>query len=119
MIDYEELSPRVKMSIGTKDSSAVFGRGVAYLCKGVQEEGSLNKATKSMGMAYSKAWRVMKNTEESFGFDFIDRDGAHGSTLTPKGQQLFELYVTLQHDIEAYASKRLKELVAELEPIDE
>ena len=33
-----------------------FGRGIVQLLEGVEELGSINRATASMGMAYSKAW---------------------------------------------------------------
>ena len=43
----------------------MFGRGIASLCIGVRDTGSLNAAAKSMGMAYSKAWRIIKDTGSS------------------------------------------------------
>ena len=110
MVSFDEISPRIKLSIGLDGTQAVFGRGVAMLCRGVRDSGSLNKAAKSLSMAYSKAWRIMKQTEESFGFYLLDRDGAHGSTLTEKGETLLALYEELERDVDAYASKRLSEL---------
>ena len=37
-----------------------FGRGIVQLLEGVEELGSINRATASMGMAYSKAWKIIK-----------------------------------------------------------
>ena len=62
MVTLDDISPHVKLSIGNDEANAVFGRGVAMLCRGVRDDGSLNKAAKNMGMAYSKAWRIMKQT---------------------------------------------------------
>lgn len=69
-----------------------FGRGIAQLLSGVEKYGSLNHATKNMGMAYSKAWRIIKETEAEFGFPLLNRDGAHGSTLTPECKTMLEHY---------------------------
>lgn len=74
------------------------------------DDGSLNKAAKNMGMAYSKAWRIMKQTEEAFGFNLINRDGAHGSTLTKEGTLLLSAFEQLERDISTYAECHLPEI---------
>ena len=114
MVSFDEITPRVKLSIGNDESDAVFGRGIAMLCRGVRDDGSLNKAAKNMGMAYSKAWRIMKQTEQEFGFDLINRDGAHGSTLTEQGARLLSAYELLEQDTIAFAAKRLPEILKTL-----
>ena len=50
-----KLKPIVRLSVVNPDteSNSVFGRGIASLCIGVRDTGSLNAAAKSMGMAYS------------------------------------------------------------------
>ena len=63
-----------------------FGRGTELLLTGIEEHGSLNRTTKEMGMAYSKAWRILRQTEEEFGVQLVERDGAHGSRLTEEGR---------------------------------
>ena len=94
MEDLTRLRPDVRISIvnPASDSRSVFARGVMQLCVGVRELGSLNAAAKRMGMAYSKAWRIVKETEAAFGFALLNRDGAHGSTLTEEGEALVEIY---------------------------
>ena len=69
-----------------------FGRGIVQLLEGVEELGSINRATASMGMAYSKAWKIINSIEKEFGVRLIDRNGAHGSTLTAEAQQLIDVY---------------------------
>ena len=111
---FSDMTPQVKLSfVGTAAEDAVFGRGVAALCRGVREYGSLNKAAKNMSMAYSKAWRIMKTTEKAFGVQLLERDGAHGSTLTPEGDRLLDAYEEVQRRTSAYAAAALKELLAE------
>lgn len=110
MVTLDDISPHVKLSIGNDEANAVFGRGVAMLCRGVRDDGSLNKAAKNMGMAYSKAWRIMKQTEEAFGFNLINRDGAHGSTLTKEGTLLLSAFEQLERDVSTYAECHLPEI---------
>ena len=64
-----------------------FGKGIVLLLEGIEKNGSLNKTTGEMRMAYSKAWRILQLTEEEFSINLIKRDGAHGSTLTEEGRQ--------------------------------
>ena len=110
MVTLDDISPHVKLSIGNDEANAVFGRGVAMLCRGVRDDGSLNKAAKNMGMAYSKAWRITKQTEEAFGFNLINRDGAHGSTLTKEGALLLSAFEQLERDVNTYAERHLPEI---------
>ena len=83
-----QVVARLSICNPKSDSGAEFGPGVAALCAGVRDLGSLNAAAKSMGMAYSKAWRIVKHTEAALGFDLLDRDGARGSALTRRGERL-------------------------------
>ena len=69
-----------------------FGRGIAQLLDGIDHFGSLNMAAKDIDMAYSKAWRIIKQAEEEFGLQLITRDGAHGSALTPEGRLFHDHY---------------------------
>ncbi len=73
-----------------------FGLGTAWLLKGIEETGSINKSTKAMGMAYSKAWRVLAAAEEQLGFALIKRNVPGGSTLTERGKQFLALYEEMQ-----------------------
>ena len=108
------LTPVIRLAVKseTAESSSQFGRGVANLCLGVRELGSLNAAAKSMKMAYSKAWRIIKETEAALGIQLLDRDGAHGSTLTEDGDKLLDAYQELDAKLQKIAedefAKRFK-----------
>lgn len=97
---------RITVYTGKNADEATFGKGVATLMRGVQETGSLNAAAKRIKMAYSKAWRIVKETEAGFGFLLIDRDGARGSTLTKEGIRLLEAYEDAEAKGSEYVSKR-------------
>ena len=49
-----------------------FGPGVAVLLRKVRELHSLRAAAMSIGMAYSKAWTILKNAQQSLGFKLLD-----------------------------------------------
>ena len=68
------LKPVIRLAVKSEDadSNSQFGRGVANLCLGVRELGSLNAAAKGMKMAYSKAWRIIKETEAALDMQLLD-----------------------------------------------
>ena len=51
-----------------QDGERVFGPGVAELMKQVQIHHSLRSAALAMEMAYSKAWRIIRNAEKVASF---------------------------------------------------
>lgn len=107
-----ELQTSVRLSITNPRSktNSVFGKGIFDLCLGVRQYGSLNAAAKAMGMAYSKAWRIIRDTEEALGVQLLIRDGAHGSNLTPEGERLLDLYARISKEISEKALELYQEL---------
>jgi len=101
------LQPIIRLAVksASGDSNSQFGRGVANLCLGVREFGSLNAAAKDMKMAYSKAWRIVKETEAALGVQLLNRDGAHGSTLTEEGNKLLDAYVEVDEKLQRIAEE--------------
>ena len=57
-----------------------FGPGLATLLSLVRERHSLRAAAAEMGMAYSKAWRILRDCEKALGFELLDSTtgGRHG-----------------------------------------
>ena len=102
-----KLKPVIRLSVvsAKSDSNSQFGPGVANLCMGVREMGSLNAAAKSMHMAYSKAWRIMKETEAALGTQLLNRDGAHGSTLTKDGNRILDAYLETDEYLQKLAEE--------------
>ena len=107
MSDLANLKPTIRLSIMNPDaeSGSLFGRGIASLCLGVRETGSLNAAAKGMGMAYSKAWRFIKDTEAALDLQLLNRDGAHGSDLTEAGNKLLDTYLAIEEKLQKEAEE--------------
>lgn len=105
MSDLANLKPTIRLSIMNPDaeSGSLFGRGIASLCLGVRETGSLNAAAKGMGMAYSKAWRIIKEMEAALDLQLLNRDGAHGSDLTDAGNKLLDAYLAIEEKLQKEA----------------
>jgi molybdate transport system regulatory protein len=114
MSQLEKLEPIIRLSVKNPASSSgsLFGRGIADLCLGVRNLGSLNAAAKSMGMAYSKAWRIIKETEAALDIQLLDRDGAHGSTLTADGDILLDTYLEVDKKMRTEAVKAYQKILA-------
>ena len=107
MSELANLKPTIRLSIMNPDaeSGSLFGRGIASLCLGVRETGSLNAAAKGMGMAYSKAWRIIKDTEAALDLQLLNRDGAHGSDLTEAGNKLLDTYLAIEEKLQKEAEE--------------
>ena len=107
MSDLANLKPTIRLSIMNPDaeSGSLFGRGIASLCLGVRETGSLNAAAKGMGMAYSKAWRIIKDTEAALDLQLLYHDGAHGSDLTEAGNKLLDTYLAIEEKLQKEAEE--------------
>ena len=108
-----DLKPHVKLTIDRPEaeSNSAFGPGIAALCRGVRDAGSLNAAAKNMGMAYSKAWRIVKDTEAALDTQLLIRDGARGSTLTDEGLKLLSAYDELQTLVQKFGEDTFRNLV--------
>ena len=101
----KNLSTTVRLTVAnpSSENKSAFGPGIAKLCLGVREMGSLNAAAKGMRMAYSKAWRIIKDTEETL-------DVPHGSTLTEDGNRLLDAYLAIEEHLSAEADRLFKEM---------
>lgn len=84
------------MTLRLYRDAKVFGPGVAELLETVRDTQSLRSAAMRMDMAYSKAWKVIKEAEKGLGFSLLDtatggRQGG-GATLTQEAVTLIERY---------------------------
>lgn len=87
---------RLAVSFQTDEGERFFGEGPYRLLLGVEQTQSLRAAAQQMGMAYTKAFRIVKNAETALGFPLLKRvvggKGGGGSTLTPEGKELLKRY---------------------------
>ena len=83
----------------------IFGPGTLRLLVLVGEAGSLHRAAKEMGMAYSKAWRIVKDAEDHLGFKLLERQiggaGGGGSVLTAEARGLVASFAAMRAEADA------------------
>ena len=96
---------RLRIRRGEEDTKTAFGHGTALLLQGIRELKSLNRAAKRMGMAYSKAWKSIRSTEDHLGFQLIERKAQHGSELTEQGERFLDYFLRVEAAAEQAASK--------------
>ena len=90
------MKATTKITFWDNNGEKFFGEGPARLLHAVEETGSLRSAALSMGMAYTKALKLLKQAEDALGFPLTARsvggkDGG-GSCLTPEGKEWLARY---------------------------
>ncbi len=101
------------LSIRLFRNEKCFGSGVAQLLQLVQQHHSLRGAAIAMGMAYSKAWTVMRRCEEELGFPLLiyatgGKNGG-GATLTPEAEALLAAYARYCQRLQALSEELFQE----------
>lgn len=112
-INHEDLRLKVTLRLEDGEGQRRFGPGVAALLSQVRKYRSLRAAAGAMGMAYSKAWRIVRSAEEAFGCKLLDstiggRNGG-GAVLTAEAEALLSAYQALRSEVDAYAGERFRE----------
>ena len=77
-----ELHLKLTLRLYSDDDQRCFGPGIATLLERVVVHRSLRAAAASMGMAYSKAWRIIRTAEGVFGCKLLlsTVGGSHGES---------------------------------------
>lgn len=106
----------VGLTIRLYTDRKAFGPGVAELLRRVKEVHSLRAAAQGMEMAYSKAWKVVKNAEDCLGCKLLStaiggKNGG-GASLTPEAERLLAAYDAYCASLNAYAAKAFAEAFA-------
>ena len=96
------MKPLSKLYLLDDEGERFFGDGPCQLLRLVEQTGSVRAAAQQMGMAYTKAMKLLQHAEQAMGAPLTQRiaggkDGG-GSKVTPEGKDLMEKY-------EAYKAK--------------
>lgn len=109
----KDLHLKLTVRLYTDDRTRCFGPGIATLLHRVEEHKSLRAAAASMGMAYSKAWRIIRTAEAVFGCKMLSSTigGYHGggAVLTEEAVRLLAAYDAYCADLTAYSQARFEE----------
>ena len=110
--------PEIKITTMFFKGEKCYGPGIHALLLGVQEHHTLRGAAMAMHMAYSKAWRIVKECEQGLGFALIYSTvgGKHGggAVLTREGEAMVKAYAQCCEKLNAYAKTLVPQLFADL-----
>lgn len=119
----KELHLKLTVRLYTDDNQRCFGPGIATLLSRVREHKSLRAAALSMGMAYSKAWRIVRTAEGVFGCKLLSSTtgGPHGggAVLTDAAERLLAAYEGYCADVQAYSREKFETAFGFYRELDE
>ena len=100
-----------------KDDEKFFGNGPMMLLQGVEKYGSLSSSARQMGMSYSKANKLIRNSEKALGFKLLETQsgGKNGgsSVLSKKAKIFLSMYKEFSTNNLLYGQAHLDDLVLE------
>lgn len=103
MKDNVKLKMKVVYKVWLDKNGKAFGDGPDELLRWVEKTKSLYQAARQMGMAYSKAWRLIQTLEERLGFPILERKAGGksggGSQVTPEAKNLMNDYGRFRKDV--------------------
>ncbi len=106
----EDKNINTMIKISYKDST--IGPGIIKIMQLVKETESLSEAYRLMGLSSSKGWRIIKATEEKFGFPLFQSSvggkGGGFTRLTEEGQDFLNKYEAFLEDLNLEAQKLYK-----------
>ena len=98
------LTPNYKLWLEYK-KEYVFGFGAYRILKSIQQEGTITKGAKSLGMSYRYAWGVVRKIEKKLGVKLLETFkggtvGGGGAKVTENGLALMEMFSNLNNAFE-------------------
>ncbi len=95
---------RLDVKVRVCDTEPVFGPGIVRLLECIEKTGSMKEACTTMGMSYSKGWKIVNRAEAMLQEELIIR--FHGGTkggkcgVTKTGISLIERFNKMQSEME-------------------
>ncbi len=108
------MKPMTRVYVLDDEGQRIFGEGPYRLLLAVEELGSLRAAAQSMGMAYTKALKILKRAEGALGCPLTCRQvggkNGGGSRLTPQGKEVLKKYADFRDQC-VQANQRIYEQI--------
>ena len=109
----------LRLRLGGEEGPAL-GPGKVALLEHIDEFGSISAAAREMGMAYRRAWLLVKSLNDGCGAPVVDtaRGGAGrgGAVLTPLGADLVASYRRMEVAARAAIESEVRALESRLPP---
>ncbi len=114
------MTVRLDLKLCADDGTRFFGAGPCRLLRGIQELGSLRAAALRMGMAYTKAFHMVKRAEAVLRVPLIQRTiggkCGGGSVLTPEAEELLLRYEQYRDDCAKMADQLYQKHFSDFRP---
>ena len=96
MLTHERHKPSCKIWL-EYGGEPLLGKGGAEILQAIQEEASISKAAKKLGMSYRYAWNYLSKMEKTLQEPIVEtlkggRGGGGGARLTELGKRLLKEY---------------------------
>lgn len=103
------ITPSLKLWLSSEHDVGAFGDGRWRLLAAVDREGTLQAASRALGMSYRKAWGALRKSEQVLGMALLEKHrggrGGGETTLTAAGRQWLAAYSRYRHDAERAVAK--------------
>lgn len=118
----EKIVMKVKFKIWLEEKGGVaFAEGRKMLLESIERLGSLNAASKELGMSYRAAWGKIKATEKVLGIKLLNvatgGKGGGGATLTPEAKELISKYKQFNDKMASLMEKEFKHIFGNKKPV--
>jgi molybdate transport system regulatory protein len=100
MLTNKKRKPSFKIWL-EQNGKPVLGKGGAEILEQIEEEESISKTARKLGMSYRYVWNYLQKIEKSLGEPVIEtfrggKSGGGGAKLTELGESLLEEYRRLE-----------------------
>lgn len=97
------MHAKITLKLENNENVSFFGPGVAELFQLIETTGSVRHAAETMGLSYSKAWKMIRGTEKATGEAVVDRTqggkGGGKADLTSRGKKLLEDFLSMEKEL--------------------
>jgi len=113
MLQERRMPDQFDIRIRVFREEPAFGKGVVQLLDLIRQENSFSASCRRMGMAPSKAWKIVRRAEADLGTPLIrgESGGSGGgrTVLTEEGADLLDRYHRFEREIMETAKKCFSE----------
>ena len=110
---------RIRLSLADDSGRPFMGIGLVWLLRGIRERGSIHAASRTIGMSYVKALRILNRLEKELGKPILVRSmggsARGGAVLTPFGVEFIGAFERLQERVERCARREYAKLAGIVE----
>ena len=98
------------------DGDPVFGRGRRMLLEAIEAHGSINAASREVGISFRKAWSHINAMEKRLGMKLVERTvggrNGGGAVITTAAKRFLKMFGALEASVRRAADARFRKFIA-------